>query len=106
MARNPMRDQVAIVGIGSTKYTRDGKRTPLALGLEAATKAILDAELTKKDIDGICGSSETVFRAEAGHLSLQGALDGPEGDVGDDTGWSAHAWTRRTPTAARAISRW
>lgn len=54
--RNPLNDKVAIVGIGYTEYGRHLQRTPLSLGLEAARKAVLDAGLTKNDIDGICGS--------------------------------------------------
>ena len=58
MARNPVKDQVAIVGIGCTGFSRHDTRTPLALGLEAATEAIRDAGLTAKDIDGIAALGE------------------------------------------------
>jgi len=75
MARNPFRDQVAVVGVGSTPYGRDLRRSHLSLGLEAAVKAIEDAGLTKHDIDGICGSGMTpLAQGGAGFLSLQGAL--------------------------------
>ncbi len=54
--RNPMKDQVAIVGIGRTEYARylPGK-SAMGLQLEASKKAIEDAGLRKEDIDGICG---------------------------------------------------
>src|SRR3970040_2154684 len=52
----PMKDKVAIVGIGETEYTRWGqiKRSEFQLACEAVLKAIEDAGLTVKDIDGIC----------------------------------------------------
>lgn len=56
MARDPLRDQVATAGIGQTKYARTLEgRTSLSLGMEAARRAILDAHLTERDIDGIRG---------------------------------------------------
>ncbi len=53
MARNPIKDQVAIVGIGTTGFTRTSDRTPMANALDASTKAIRDAGLTAADIDGV-----------------------------------------------------
>ena len=38
-----IRDQIAIAGIGTTGFSRSGNRSPLALALEAATRAIRDA---------------------------------------------------------------
>src|SRR5687768_9350531 len=74
MARNPYKDQIAVVGVGSSPYGRDLRRSHLSLGLEAAVKAIEDAGLTKHDIDGICGSGMTpLAQGGAGFLSLQGA---------------------------------
>ena len=58
MARNPIKDRVAIVGVGSTGFARSDDRSQLALGLEAATAAIRDAGLTAADIDGIVGIGE------------------------------------------------
>jgi acetyl-CoA acetyltransferase len=62
MARNPMKDQVAIIGVGSTEHGRhiDG-RTVASFGLEAARKAILDAGIGKEEVDGICGTSQMEF---------------------------------------------
>ena len=75
MARNPLRNQLAVVGLGSTAYGRDLGRSHLSLGLEAAVNAIRDAGLDKNAIDGICGSGMTPLAMNgAGFLSLQGAL--------------------------------
>ena len=87
MARNPMRDKVAIVGVGSTAYGRDLKRTELSLGLEAAVKAIEDAGIDRQEIDGICGTGMTpLAMGGAGFLSLQGALGIEE------TTWVKNGW--------------
>jgi hypothetical protein len=59
--RNPLKDKVAIVGIGFTEYGRHLQRTPLSLGLEASIKAIEDAGIPKEEIDGICGSGGSTF---------------------------------------------
>jgi acetyl-CoA acetyltransferase len=64
MARNPVKDQVAIVGVGSTGFSRSaGERSPLSLAAEAATKAIRDAGLTASDIDGISAPAESASPA-------------------------------------------
>jgi acetyl-CoA acetyltransferase len=56
-ARNPARDQVAIVGLGRSPYarSRDGC-TPGSLVIEACLAAARDAGLGPSDIDGLCGS--------------------------------------------------
>ncbi len=59
MARNPIRDEIAIVGLGSTGFSRDaGGRSSKALACDAAIRAIRDAGLEAKDIDGIVGANE------------------------------------------------
>lgn len=91
MARNPIRDRVAIVGLGSSPYGRDLRRTPLSLGLEAAVNAIRDAGLDKQAIDGICGTGMTpLAMGNAGFLSLQGAL-GIERTTWVKNGWLGSA---------------
>ena len=56
--RNPARDQVAIVGIGRSPYSRDRNGcTPGSLVVEACIEAIGDAGLDKAEIDGLVGSS-------------------------------------------------
>jgi len=87
VARNPIRDKVAIVGVGSTAYGRDLKRSELSLGLEAALKAIEDAGLDRQDVDGICGTGMTPLAVGgAGFLTLQGAL-GIEKTTWVKNGW-------------------
>lgn len=87
MARNPIRDQIAVVGVGSTPYGRDLGRSHLSLGLEAALKAIEDAGIDRQEIDGICGSGSTVMeQGGSGFLSLQGGL-GIE-----TTSWVKNGW--------------
>lgn len=57
-ARNPACDQVAIVGIGRSPYSRS--RSDISQGglvAEAAIAALGDAGLGARDVDGICGSS-------------------------------------------------
>ncbi len=51
--RNPLKDRVAVAGIGSTGFSRSSDRTPLANAIQAATAAVRDAGLTAADIDGI-----------------------------------------------------
>ena len=55
----PMKDKVAIVGIGETEFTKWGqiKRSEFQLGCEAILKAVEDTGLTVKDIDGIASYS-------------------------------------------------
>jgi acetyl-CoA acetyltransferase len=87
MARNPIRDKVAVVGIGSTPYGRDLQRTALSLGIEAALKAIDDAGIDRHEIDGLCGSGmDPLAMGGAGFLSLQGAL-GIEKTTWVKNGW-------------------
>ena len=87
MARNPLKDQLAVVGIGSTPYGRDLQRSHLSLGLEAAIAAIRDAGIGKNEIDGICGSGMTpLAQGGSGFLSLQGALGI------DEITWGKNSW--------------
>ncbi|MCE2392636.1 MAG: thiolase family protein [Proteobacteria bacterium] len=59
MARNPIKDQVAIVGVGSTGFRRDaGGRSSASLACEASIAAIRDAGLGADDIDGITVAAE------------------------------------------------
>ena len=87
MARNPLRDQIAVIGVGSTPYGRDQKRTELSLGLEAALNAIEDAGIDRQQIDGLCGSGmNPLAMGGAGFLSVQGAL-GIEKTTWVKNGW-------------------
>src|SRR5262245_42330630 len=78
--RFPARDQVAIVGVGTTPFSRDSGRSELSLVVEACQNAIRDAGLTRDDIDGLSGD---IFRNEI----VQSALGIPE------TGWSVSCLT-------------
>ena len=48
-----LRGRAAVVGIGETAYERGADRSALALQLEASLRAVEDAGLEPKDIDGI-----------------------------------------------------
>ena len=48
-----LRDKVVIAGIGETEYSKNSRMSELALLLEASKRAIEDAGLTPKEIDGI-----------------------------------------------------
>jgi acetyl-CoA acetyltransferase len=78
--RYPARDQVAIVGVGTTPFSRDSGRSELSLVVEACQNAITDAGLTRNDIDGLSGD---IFRNEI----VQSALGIPQ------TGWSVSCLT-------------
>ncbi len=56
MARYPIKDQVAIVGVGTTPYMRDRGRSNLAMAIEASKNALLDSGMKASDIDGVAGS--------------------------------------------------
>ena len=58
MIRNPIKDQIAIVGVASTGFVRTSDRTPLANALDASTMAIRDAGLTAADINGVVCTNE------------------------------------------------
>lgn len=53
MTRNPAKDAVAFVGLGTTGFSRHGNRSSLELTLDASTRAIRDAGLGPGDIDGV-----------------------------------------------------
>lgn len=58
MSLNPIKDQVAFVGVGTTGFAHDAKGRSLNdLAFEASTQAILDAGLEAGDIDGVVGTS-------------------------------------------------
>jgi acetyl-CoA acetyltransferase len=56
LSRYPIRDQVAIVGVGTTDFSRDAGRSELGLVVDASKKAIRNAGLSKEDIDGMSGT--------------------------------------------------
>jgi len=58
MTRYPAKDQVAIVGIGSTGFSRDSGRSSAGLAADASIAAIRDAGLGRDDIDGVVVAAE------------------------------------------------
>lgn len=70
--RYPAKDQVAIVGVGTTPFSRHAGKSDLALAIEASHNAIANAGVAREDIDGIVGS--TPIPADI----LQAALGIPE----------------------------
>ena len=48
-----LRDQVAVVGIGQTEFSRRSGRTELSLACEAITAAVADAGLDMAEVDGM-----------------------------------------------------
>ena len=57
MARNPIKDKVAIVGVGSTGFaTSTSDRSRESFVAQACIEAIRDAGLSKHDVDGVCGT--------------------------------------------------
>ncbi|MCU1461697.1 MAG: acetyl-CoA acetyltransferase [Acidimicrobiales bacterium] len=68
----PIKDRVAIAGLGSTPFSRDAGRAAGAMVLDACVGAVRDAGLTASDIDGLCGSNVVPARY------VQGALGIPE----------------------------
>lgn len=82
------RDRCAIVGVGTSDYSRDSGRSALTLAAQAALAAIQDAGLQPEDIDGIirCEMDETL------HADLAGALDIP-----DVSFWGAGSFAGSAP---------
>ena len=50
-----LRDQVAIVGIGQSEYGRSLPASQLGLGAQALRAALADAQLERKDTNGLSG---------------------------------------------------
>src|SRR5882762_10482159 len=66
--RRLLRNKVAIVGVGYTSATRYTERPVAALAIEASDAAILDAGLTRSDIDGIaCGAGFPAYSSTVQH---------------------------------------
>lgn len=63
-------DRCAIVGIGSTAYTRGTDRTTLELHLEASLRALADAGLQTDDVDAVLPSAVAGRHAEEFVMNL------------------------------------
>ena len=64
-SRFPVRDQVAIVGVGTTEFSRASGKSDIAMVVEASKNAIRDAGLTKNDIDGVAATMLGVQHVQA-----------------------------------------
>jgi len=95
-----IRDEVAIVGIGETAYTRASGRTAREIGAEAAERAIADAGLEPADIDGLTYSGAFAdFDAAAFHAHF-----GTTHDLWTSPWGGGMAWAGTAPyLAAQAI---
>lgn len=61
---NLLHEKCVVSGIGETSYTRSSGKSEIALQMEASLKAIADAGLSPKDIDGIIPYSTGAAVAE------------------------------------------
>src|SRR3954451_20768670 len=97
-----VRGAVAIAGIGETAYTKASGRTARAIGAEGAERAIADAGLEPKDIDGITWSGAFAdFTVTDFHEHF-----GTKHDMWTSPWGGGMAWAATAPyLAARAIAR-
>ncbi|MCP9951569.1 hypothetical protein [Actinomadura madurae] len=98
MTHNGIQDRIAIVGVGSTGYTRRTGRSARTLAAEAAVAAIRDAGLTRDDIDGVVssagmGSWTIVPRAPPRWWRCSGCRRSPTSGTATRSS-SARCWTR------------
>jgi acetyl-CoA acetyltransferase len=82
-----LRDKAAMTGIGETAYQRGATRPGTALQLEASLRAIADAGLTPRDIDGIMpigvsGASAEELATNLGITDLRYSAVTPMGGAG------------------------
>jgi acetyl-CoA acetyltransferase len=63
--RYPIRDQIAIVGVGTSEYGRDTGKTLAGSALVACVHALRDAGLQASDVDGVFGSDVLSPRVQA-----------------------------------------
>ncbi|MDB5430123.1 MAG: Acetyl-CoA acetyltransferase [Caulobacter sp.] len=93
MSADPIRDKVAIVGIGASKLSRDGGRSIGALACDAVRAAIRDSGVPREAIDGLSGIYST---------------DQPTvwpGYVAESLGLSNIVWSNcATPPSANTVS--
>jgi acetyl-CoA acetyltransferase len=69
-----LRDRYCIVGVGETEYSRDSRRTTRAMAVEAVRKAMHDAGLRARDVDGMMSyqnNDSTPSNWVAGDLGLR-----------------------------------
>src|SRR5712691_10581903 len=69
-----LRDTYCVVGVGETEYSRASGRTTRAMAVEAIRRAILDAGLTARDVDGMLdyqGGDSTLANHVAPDLGIR-----------------------------------
>src|SRR6266852_4089284 len=69
-----LRDKYCIVGVGETEYSRASGRTTRAMAVEAIRRAVLDAGLTARDVDGMLdyqGGDSTLANHVAPDLGIR-----------------------------------
>ncbi len=94
--------EVAIVGIGETDYTKASGRTAAQIGAEAAERAIADAGLEPRDVDGLTFSGAF---ADFGVAEFH-AHFGTDHDMWSSPWGGGMAWAGTAPyLAAGAIAR-
>ncbi|HEX4894557.1 MAG TPA: transporter [Hyphomicrobiaceae bacterium] len=64
MTFHGLKEKAAVTGVGETSYSRNSGKSVLSLQLEASMKAIDDAGLSPRDIDGIIPYSNSTVVAE------------------------------------------
>ena len=49
-----LKDKAAIVGLGSTEFSKNSGRSELQLAVEAVSAALNDAGIAPEEVDGMC----------------------------------------------------
>ena len=71
-----LKDRYCIVGVGETEYSRNSGRTTRAMAVDAMLKAMADAGLTNRDVDGMMSyqnGDSTLSQFVAGDLGIRHA---------------------------------
>jgi acetyl-CoA acetyltransferase len=78
------RDRCAVVGIGSTEFSKDSGRSELSLATEAVLAALADAGLSARDVDGLvrCDQDGVSINALADSLGAELSYWGETGPGG------------------------
>ena len=95
-----IKDRCAIVGIGETEYSRNSGRSELALAVEAIKKAVDDAGLSIRDVDGLAKYS---IDTSGSHDAVATALGIPDLRYSGEVGGGGSAGAAVVGHAAAAI---
>ena len=110
MTRNPAKDSVAVVGLGSTGFTRQNtSRSPAGLAVDAARRAIADAGISSADIDGVCSTTPSapylVSVLGLQNVTHHSTLPPPAGSLVLDAVNAIHAGQCHTVLACHSVYR-